>query len=83
MLKKFLILILAGFITGCSTMNVTQYKENEPKLLLEEYFVGETTAYGVFEKRSGEVVNQFKVKITGTFEDNVLTLIEHPISLNI
>ena len=57
-------------------MDVTQYKNNEPKFLLEEYFVGETTAYGVFEKRSGEVVNQFKVKINGTFEDNMLTLVE-------
>ena len=76
MLKQFIIIIFAGIITGCSSMNVTQYQENDPKLVLEEYFVGESTAYGVFEKRSGEVVNQFKVKITGTFEDNVLTLIE-------
>lgn len=82
MLKKFLILILTGLITGCSTMDVTQYENNEPKLLLEEYFVGETTAYGVFEKRSGQVVNQFEVKINGTFENNVLTLIEDFVYLN-
>ena len=57
-------------------MNVTEYENNEPKLILEEYFSGETIAYGVFENRSGEVINQFKVLIQGSFEDNILTLEE-------
>ena len=35
MLKKFLIIIFTGIITGCSSMNVTQYKENEQNWLEE------------------------------------------------
>lgn len=72
---SFLVMLLFS-LTGCGTMNVTEYRNNEPKLVLEEYFTGKTTAYGVFENRSGEVINQFKVLIDGSFENDVLTLDE-------
>ena len=71
MMLSFLIML-----TGCSTMNVTEYENSEPKLVLEEYFSGRSVAYGVFENRSGDVVNQFKVIIEGSFNDNILTLTE-------
>ena len=57
-------------------MDVSDYKQNSPEFILEEYFNGKTVAYGVFENRSGEVVNQFKVDITGSVEGDVLTLDE-------
>jgi hypothetical protein len=44
--------------------------------VLEEYFEGETTAYGLFEDRFGKVRRQFKVDITGEVEGNRLTLTE-------
>jgi hypothetical protein len=73
-LPVFLTLIF--ILTGCSTMDVSDYKQNSPEFILEEYFNGKTVAYGVFENRSGEVVNQFKVDITGSVEGDVLTLDE-------
>lgn len=76
MWKTSLFVVLLFTLTGCGTMNVTEYKDNEPKLVLEEYFAGKTTAYGVFENRSGEVINQFKVLIEGSFENDTLTLQE-------
>ena len=57
-------------------MNVTDYRNNTPEFVLEDYFNGKTVAYGVFENRSGDVVNQFKVDITGSGEGDVLTLDE-------
>ena len=33
--------------------------------MLEEYFLGQTSAYGLFEDRFGKVRRQFKVDITG------------------
>ena len=57
-------------------MDVSDYKQNSPEFILEEYFDGKTVAYGVFENRSGEIVNQFKVDITGSVEGDVLTLDE-------
>jgi len=76
-MRKWLTLITIFFIlTGCSTMDVTNFKQNTPEFILEEYFNGKTVAYGVFENRSGEVINQFSVNITGSVKGNVLTLDE-------
>ena len=43
---------------------------------LEEFFQGETVAYGIFEDRSGNLKRQFRVRIKGTVEGNILTLDE-------
>lgn len=71
----YLFLIIFA-ISGCSTMNVNDYENNQPEFVLEEYFNGKTVAYGVFENRSGEVINQFKVNIIGSVKDDILTLDE-------
>lgn len=63
--------------TGCVSNDIDQYAENTPQqLILEEYFLGETTAYGVFEDRFGKVRRTFKVDILGTVENDQLTLTE-------
>ena len=73
LLGIFLIVILAG----CSKVDVTQYSENKPKLDIFSYFGGKTTGWGVVQNRSGKLLRQFKVTITGTFPDeNTLVLDE-------
>ena len=72
-------LALAGAIaatSGCVSQSVTDFADAPRTLYLEEYFEGETTAYGVFEDRFGKVRRQFGVDITGTVENGVLTLDE-------
>ncbi len=67
----------AGAATGCaSNSTVTQFADAPRALVLEEYFLGETTAYGLFEDRFGKVRRQFKVDITGELAGNRLTLTE-------
>ncbi|MEM7778750.1 MAG: DUF3833 family protein, partial [Pseudomonadota bacterium] len=67
----------AAVATGCvSGPELEAFDESPRKLVLEEYFLGETTAYGVFEDRFGKVRRSFKVDITGTVENGVLTLDE-------
>lgn len=63
------------FVTGCS-MQVEDFKDAEPKLILEEYFLGETRAWGIFEDRFGKLRRQFVVDITGTMEGDELVLDE-------
>lgn len=58
-------------------MKIDDFKEQTPTLVLEEYFLGETTAWGIFEDRFGNLKRSFKVEITGTLADGVLTLDEH------
>ncbi len=43
---------------------------------LESYFLGETTAWGIFENRQGELVRQFKVTIVGEKQNGELVLTE-------
>ena len=43
---------------------------------LFSYFAGKTQAYGQFQDRSGAVKRRFSVDITGTVNDDVLTLDE-------
>lgn len=63
--------------TNRASNDVSQYAEGIPaSLVLEEYFLGKTTAYGIFEDRFGKIRRTFKVDIQGTVEDNQLTLTE-------
>ena len=67
----------AAVTTGCATgPNISEFSDAPRTLVLEDYFEGQTTAYGVFEDRFGKVRRSFKVDITGTVENGVLTLDE-------
>lgn len=75
------ILMLMSFfvLTGCSAMNIDDFSNREPRLVLEDYFQGKTYAWGMFEDRFGEVRRQFKVEIDGRWDpaSRTLTLDEY------
>ncbi len=75
---KFLTLIVsAALIFGCSKIDLEQYTDNDPKLDILSYFEGETTGWGIVQDRSGELLRQFIVDITGTKQDeNTIVLNE-------
>ena len=78
-MKKMPLLWISFFallLTGCSTMDITQYKNEKPTLNLFEYFSGKTQAWGQFQDRSGTVIRRFSVDITGTVTGNTLVLDE-------
>ena len=52
------------------------FKGAAPALVLEDYFLGDTVASGIFEDRFGRVRNQFSVAIAGTIVDGALVLDE-------
>ena len=57
-------------------MQVEDFRDAEPRLVLEEYFQGRTYAAGLFQDRFGTVRRQFTVEIEGRFEEGILTLVE-------
>lgn len=63
-------------VSGCVSNSLEDFSGADQTLRLEEYFLGETTAYGIFEDRFGKIRRQFKVDITGTVEGDTLTLVE-------
>ncbi|MGB3625058.1 MAG: DUF3833 domain-containing protein [Henriciella sp.] len=62
--------------TGCLSNSIESFADADRTLRLEEYFVGESKAYGIFEDRFGKIRRQFDVDITGTLDGNTLTLVE-------
>ena len=78
-MKARIVALVATLLTlsGCTTMKPIDFKDTQPKLILEEYFSGRTHAWGLFEDRFGKVRRQFTVDITGTWDGETLRLDEH------
>ena len=75
-MKNSLLVLVLFLISGCSNMSVEQYRDSTPQLVLEDYFLGETKAWGIFQNRSGDVERQFTVDILGKMVDGNLVLEE-------
>jgi Protein of unknown function (DUF3833) len=63
-------------LEGCASMKPEDFKDAEPKLAIEDYFLGETRATGIFEDRFGRLRRQFVVDIAGTRDGDTLVLDE-------
>ncbi|WP_240776354.1 DUF3833 domain-containing protein [Nitrincola alkalilacustris] len=57
-------------------MNLEQFENREPKLVLEEYFDGKLYAWGIFEDRFGNLRREFQVEIEGKWDGTQLVLDE-------
>lgn len=57
-------------------MTPEQFDGREPRLLIEEYFAGNTRAWGIFVDRFGNLRRDFVVDIEGTWDGEQLTLVE-------
>ena len=74
--KPLLTLCALIGLSGCGGVEVTQYAQEQPTLDLKRYFNGTIDAYGMFQKRSGEVVQRFPVVIDARWQGDVGTLDE-------
>ncbi len=66
----YFMLSLLGFITGCSSAQIEDYKNESPKLILEEYLNGHLVGHGFFQDRSGLIVKRFTVQMKATWNGN-------------
>ncbi len=57
-------------------MKPEDFQAVEPRFVLEDYFLGTSRAYGLFEDRFGTVRRQFVVTIVGRMEGDELVLEE-------
>lgn len=72
-------LVLVGLmigLAGCAGVQPQQYAGESPEFLVEEYFDGRVLAWGMFQKRNGEVARRFTVDIDGSVDGNRITLDE-------
>ena len=72
------IIYLFFLITNCSDDNMkpTDFKDKEPRLIIENYLSGNTKAWGVLQNRSGKVTRQFSADLDGTWDGKQLILKE-------
>ena len=78
-IKKLLLLICTLFITNCSTnqaMKPEDFKDQKPRLIIEEYLSGNVKAWGILQNRSGKVTRQFSADLNGNWDGKQLILDE-------
>ena len=77
MVAKISALIFALIVlSGCTSMKPSDFSKAEPLLRIEDYFVGQTRAWGIFEDRFGNLRRQFVVDIQGSWDGESLVLDE-------
>ena len=71
--RSILLIISLILITSCSknsSMKPTDFKDKEPRLIIEEYLSGNVKAWGVLQNRSGKVTRQFSADLNGNGMEN-------------
>ena len=76
-MKKVVIFISILIITGCANnMMPTDFKDQKPRLIIEEYLSGNVKAWGILQNRSGKVIRQFSADLDGKWDGEQLILDE-------
>ena len=76
-MKKFIVLFLLILTTGCANkMKPTDFKDQKPRLVIENYLSGNVKAWGVLQNRFGKVTRQFKADLNGKWDGSQLILNE-------
>ena len=77
MMKKLLGLLIIFFLTGCvNNMKPSDFKDQEPRLVIENFLSGKVKAWGILQNRSGKVIRQFSADLNGKWDGKQLILDE-------
>ena len=71
-------LLIALLITNCSGNNMKpiDFKDQKPRLIIEDYLSGNVKAWGLLQNRSGKVIRQFSANLNGKWDGEQLILDE-------
>ena len=78
-INPILLIISLLLITSCtknSSMKPEDFKDKEPRLIIENYLSGNVKAWGVLQNRSGKVTRQFSADLNGKLDGKQLILDE-------
>lgn len=68
---------LTLMLVSCGSVSLPKYEKETPALDLRAYFNGPLEAWGMFQKRDGDIVKRFHVQITGTWQGDTGRLEEN------
>ena len=77
--RLFLLIITLLLITSCSSkqsMKPEDFKDQKPRLIIEDYLSGNVKAWGILQNRSGKVTRQFSADLNGKWDGKQLILDE-------
>jgi len=76
MIRSLFVAVTLLVLTGCSAMKIDDFADTGPEFVPEEYFIGQTKAWGFFQDRFGNIRREFVVDIQGYMDGEVLVLDE-------
>jgi len=70
--------ILVLLLNNCSSSNMKpiDFKDQKPRLIIEDYLSGNVKAWGILQNRSGKVTRQFSADLKGKWDGKKLILDE-------
>jgi hypothetical protein len=77
-MKIISIILIAIFLNSCSSNNMkpVDFKDQKPRLIIEDYLSGNVKAWGILQNRSGKVTRQFSANLNGKWDGKQLILDE-------
>ena len=75
-MKRIIFILTSMTLIGCGNMKLDNFSDNKPVLKIEEYFLGKTSASGLFIDRFGNVKRQFTVDMEGIQDGDLFVLNE-------
>ena len=77
-MKIIFTLLFAILLTNCSSNNMKpiDFKDQKPRLIIEEFLKGNVKAYGILQNRGGKITRQFSADLNGKWDGKELILDE-------
>ena len=77
-MRIILFLLIAICLNNCSGNNMKpiDFKDEKPRLIIEDYLSGNVKAWGILQDRSGKVTRQFSANLNGKWDGKQLILDE-------
>ncbi len=69
-MKKALLVIASCMALVSCSQSLEKYKNNSPKLELDQFFQGSLVAHGIVQDFSGQVVRSFHAELVATWQGN-------------
>ena len=77
-MKVIFTLLITFLLTNCSSNNMKpiDFKDQKPRLIIEDYLSGNVRAWGILQNRFGKVTRQFSANLNGKWDGQQLILDE-------
>ncbi len=66
---KLAVLMVVAMLAACSQVKVSDYQNNQPLLIAEDFFNGPLSAHGVVKNRAGKVIRTFNATLEGRWQN--------------